>query len=441
MPYVRKTSDIHISDEMHRVLRQMEDNSEVARLLLRQRHPVESLVEDHVDYISISKSDKTKISYLPQDRMDKVDGEYWHTSKRFNVKPGAFVSKVFVNIPEKEVEKFATLFKNIQNAPDFTFKVVEGSDILKYYHYNSYADQSSSLGASCMKHPSCQEFLNIYVDNSDKVKMLVMLNRDSNLIGRALLWNTEPKVMDRIYTIHDDEYSYHFKKWADDNEYMYKREQKWNNTLFFESKGKSTMMEMSVTLDNVDYRRYPYFDTFKFINLENKTLYNYIPSDVSVRTLSTPDGSNQPSDFLARDGKTNLFHHFHDTIFVDHVGYRTLANNTYYSEVNDQHIMKDDAKFDDDLNDYIFSDDSKNNHERIKERMDYIRKRKEEREKMTQTTKRNSISSMFDRYFMSSDIESIISDYEVATGQSIGRMWRNEPPSEAPSESESTVEV
>jgi len=436
MPYVRKTSDIHISDEMNKVLRQMEDNSEVARLLLRQRHPVETLIEDHVDYISISKSDKTKVSYLPKDRMDKVeDGEYWHTSKRFNVKPGAFVSKVFVNISEKEVEKFATLFKNIQNTPDFTFKVVDGQDILKYYHYESYADQSSSLGASCMKHVGCQDFLNIYVDNPDKIKMLIMLNRDNYLIGRALLWSV-PMVMDRIYTINDDEYSYHFKKWADDNGYMYKREQKWNNTLFFESKGKATMIEMSVSLNSVYYRRYPYFDTFKFISIDNKTLYNYIPSDISVRTLSTPDGSSQPADFLVRDGKTNLFHHFHDTIFVDHVGYRTIPNNTYYSDVNNQNIMKEDAKFDEDLNDYIFIDDSKNNQERIKERMDYLRKRQEEREKRektAQSTKKNSIHSIFDRYFSSSDIERFLSE------ASIQSMYRSYQQNETTSES--TAEV
>jgi hypothetical protein len=159
-------------------------------------------------------------------------------------------------------------------------------------------------------------------------------------------------------------------------------------------------------------------------------LYNYIPSDISVRTLSTPDGSSQPADFLVRDGKTNLFHHFHDTIFVDHVGYRTIPNNTYYSDVNNQNIMKEDAKFDEDLNDYIFIDDSKNNQERIKERMDYLRKRQEEREKRKKTS--NSINSIFDRYFLSSDIERILSEASI---QSMYRSYQqNETTSELPAE-------
>lgn len=428
MPYIRKTSDIFISDEMSDILNQMKDQSEVARLLLKQRHSVEELVEDHVNYISISKSDRTKISYLTQDRMDKVDGDVWHSSKRFNVKPGAFIRKVFVNTPEKEVEKFATLFKNIQNAPDFTFKVVEGIDILQYYHYESYVDQSSSLGASCMKHEGCQEFLGMYVDNPETIKMLVMLDKYGKLIGRSLLWHMEPNIMDRIYTIQDEDYSSHFKKWADDNGFLYKKEQKWNNTLFFQGKDKVTKLELSVKLKNTQYRRYPYLDTFKFFDQENGVLYNYIPSKIEVYTLSTADGTRQPSDFLALDGKTSLFHHYHDTIWIEYRRYRTHPNNTHYSSVNDAHIMKEDAIFNEELRDYIFMDDSKNNQESINRSLEYIRKRKEEREKLENTKKRKSdgLHSIFERYFgghqpveqvvnsmntyLGVDLESIVSD-------------------------------
>ena len=61
--YIRKTADISVSQELQAILRMMEKNSEVAQMLLRQRHPVESLVDGYVNYICISKSDKTKISY------------------------------------------------------------------------------------------------------------------------------------------------------------------------------------------------------------------------------------------------------------------------------------------------------------------------------------------------------------------------------------------
>jgi len=373
--YIRKTGDIFTSPEIQEVLFQMKDQSEVARLFLKQRHPIEDLVVDHVNYISISKSDRTKISYLSHDRLDKVDGDFWSSPKRFNIKPGAFVRKVFTNISEKEIEKFATLFKNIQTAPDFSFKVVEGDEILKYYLYNSYSDQSSSLGASCMKHRACQDFLGIYVDNSDTVKMLVMLDRGGKLIGRALLWNTDIKIMDRIYTIGDDDFTTHFKRWADDNGYMYKREQRWNNTLFFQSKESISKLELSVTLKNKDYRKYPYLDTFKFFNQETGTFYNYIPEGVEVVTLSATDGEKGPRNLFALDGKTSLFHNWNDTVWIDYNGYRTHLDNTRYSSINKKRIMKEDAIYNKELEDYIFIDDTKNDKEAISKKLGPIKEK------------------------------------------------------------------
>ena len=383
MSYIRKTADIFISSELLSILTQIMDQSLIARMLLKQRHNVEDLSVDYVNYISLAKSDKTKISYITNDRVNDVE-DPWNTSKRFNVRPGSFVKKVFVNIPEKEVEKFATLFRNIQTAPEFTFKIVEGKDILKYYHYESYADQSASLGASCMKHTSCQDFLGIYSDNSDIIKMLVMLDKYGRVIGRALIWDLGPnKIMDRIYTIHDENYTSHFKKWADDNGVFYKKEQKWNNTLFFESKGNSIMSELSVKLSKTTYRKYPYLDTFKFLDRENCTLYNYIPSNVNIVTISAADGGYQPCDFLVRDGKTDLFHYYHDTSWVEYKGYRTHSNNIFYSDINDAVILKEDAIYNEELGDYVFIDNSFNNTERINERIDLIRKRKSVRKKVS----------------------------------------------------------
>ena len=380
--YIRKTADISVSQELQAILRMMEKNSEVAQMLLRQRHPVESLVDGYVNYICISKSDKTKISYLTQDRENSVNGDHWHSSKRFNAKPGAFIRKVFKDLSDKQVEVFATLFKNIQSAPDFSMKVVEGSDIIKYYLYDTYADQTSSLGASCMKHGGCQEFLNLYADNPETIKMLIMLNRDNKLVGRAILWNIEPnKIMDRIYTINDDEYSYQFKKWADDNGYWYKKEQKWNNTLFFESKGSQILSEMSIVLRSSNYRRYPYLDTFKFFEPNSRTLYNYIPVDKEVYTLSTPDGSKQTSDFLARDGKTDLFHYRNETVWLEYKGYRTHQSNLFYSDVNDKYILKEDALYHEELGDYVFIDNNLNNTNSIENRLDFLIKRREQIEK------------------------------------------------------------
>ena len=383
MSYIRKTADIFISKEFETILKKIQDNSEIAKMLLRTRQNVESLCDGFVNFISVAQTDNMKISYLTQDRITKLQesGEFddvWRSSKRFSAKPGAFVRKIFKGISDSDVEKFSTLYRNAQSTPDFTFKVVDGKEILKYYLYESYADQTASLGASCMKHRNCQSFLNIYTENPETIKLLIMLDQKGFLLGRALLWNIEPKIMDRIYTIDDEEYSWHFKNWADTNGYLYKKEQKWNNTLYFESKGKTSFLELSVKLKNFKYHKQPYLDTFKFLDQETGTFYNYIPSKVNVVTFSTPDGNPQPDDFLALDQKTKLFYHYNDLIWLDYAGIRTHPNNTFYSEIYDISILKEDAKLHEELRDYIFLDDSLNNLELIDSYLEQIRKREED---------------------------------------------------------------
>ena len=62
--YQRKTIDLLISDELKNLLKEIESDSVVAKLLLKKRHSKEDLVESPVNYISISHDDKSKISYL-----------------------------------------------------------------------------------------------------------------------------------------------------------------------------------------------------------------------------------------------------------------------------------------------------------------------------------------------------------------------------------------
>jgi hypothetical protein len=94
------------------------------------------------------------------------------------------------------------------------------------------------------------------------------------------------------------------------------------------------------------------------------------------------------------------------------MGYRTLANNTYYSNVNDRHIMKEDAVFNEELRDYIFIDNSKNDQESINRSLEYIRKRKEEREKLEKKKKTSNegLGSIFERYF-GGNVDRVIADY------------------------------
>ena len=386
---------IHISDELINVLYQISGKSEIARLLLRSYQPSEELVDEFPNFIGIASSDHSKISYLSADRIKGIidDRDLWHTSKRTFAKPGTFIKKLYKNISEKDIETFSTLYKNIQSKPEFTMNIVSGEDIRKYYYYETYADQSSSLGASCMKHRGCQDFMDIYTNNSN-VKMLVMLNRQDMLVGRAILWEnvikhddyssilTGPfKIMDRIYTINDETYTFHFRKWADDNGFIYKKEQKWNNTVFFESNDKEIFMKMSIKMDNCDFRRFPYMDTFKFISFDNSTIYNFKPNGIRIKTISVANGQYENSDFLEMDGYTSLFGYRSDMVYVSYKNYWTLGNNVRHSNINDCYILRDDAIRHDDLSDWIFINNSLNDLDKIKREVEMLNKARIEHEK------------------------------------------------------------
>ena len=383
MPYERKTQDVLISKELRELLLEFSNDSVVAQLLLKKRHSKEDLVDSPVNYISISTQDKTKISYMTVDRMSAIsEDEYWTSSRRFQAKPGAFIGKIFKNVSGRDVEKFSNLFRSQSCKPTFTFDVVSGEKIREYYHYESYSyTDRGSLGASCMKHDSCQRYFDMYTENPDKIKMLVMLSEGGGLMGRALLWDFDShKVMDRIYTSSDEDLLFFFKKWASENGYVYKSEQNWSNTLFFEKLGgEKKELKLCVKLTGDIYERYPYMDTFKFIDRQTGNLYNYQP-EINFGTLCSSEGSVQSSDYLRLDGITKSFRYSHDCQWLEYLGLYTGVGMEF-SEVNDQYILRDHCEYDEEVHDYLFVGEYEklNNLDGIEDRKQRYKRRDEER--------------------------------------------------------------
>ena len=125
MPYIRKTYTLFISDELRSILEFIKSDSIGAQLLLKNRHSKEDLIEDPVNYISISSQDPSRISYLTSERIDKIESDdYWTSSRRFHMKPGGFVSKLFKDVSAKDIEVFSNLYRMETKKPKFTFKIV-----------------------------------------------------------------------------------------------------------------------------------------------------------------------------------------------------------------------------------------------------------------------------------------------------------------------------
>jgi hypothetical protein len=372
MAYERKTYDIFISDDLKEILTQFESESVVAQLLLKKRHDKEELVDNPVNFISISREDRTKLSYLTIERMETLSPtEYWTSSRRFQAKPGGFISKVFKNVNSREVEKFSNLFRSQVNKPRFNFSIVKGPTIRNYYHYDSYQADKGTLGASCMKHESCQKYLDLYVYNPDVVSMLIMTDDYGGLMGRALLWKFEShKIMDRIYTVCDEELMFYFKQWATQNGFLYKSEQNWYNTMQFEQVGqKRQELKLEISI-NTDFRYLPYMDTFKFLDAKTGKLYNYQYDSRHLRTLCSSEGSSYEGDYLRFDGIDRVLRYQGDSAWVDYKEFYTHYNNITWSEVNGQYILNEHVEYCNEIGEPIFNSkyDHLNNHELIEKR-------------------------------------------------------------------------
>ena len=403
--YERKTSDIFISDQLRNILEIFKDKSEVAKNLLYKRLNKDILVDEHINFICVSKNDPTKISYLSQDRIENIakseTDDYWTTPKRFACKPGGFVGKILKDISPKEVEIFANLYKTFASKADIEFKVVSGNDILKYYHQDSYYNQNGTLGASCMKSNSCQEYFDIYTKNP-MISMLIMLTPDGKLLGRALLWQIgDEKVMDRIYTIRDDIYFHHIAKWATDNGIIYKAYQNWSTCQTFSDGVNEIEKKFSIKLKSWFLNKYPYIDSFKWLDMNNGLLTNYQPDHFkseetsdNFRTLTTSHGGYESGDYLKFCELDREYAYRGDIVEVDGKTYHSRHLN--YSDTLDRWILRSESTYSDELEDYVYSDYSRNDKKLVTQRLDYLAKMRGEKPK-----KKSELAKPFESFMYS----------------------------------------
>ncbi len=405
MPYERKTYDIFISEELRVVLEQIKSESLVADLLLKRRHSKEDMVDDPVNFISISSQDSGRISYLTSERMGQIEPDtYWTSGRRFHVKPGGFVSKVFKNLSAKDIEIFSNLFRAESKKPQFTFQIMKGEDIRKYYYYEYHASDYGSLGVSCMRYESCQKMFNLYVENPDKISMIAMMNASGNVMGRALLWNFDGnKIMDRIYTINDEQLPFYFKKWATENGYLFRSQQNWYNSLQFEKLGgERKLLKLEVNLENFDFRYYPYMDTFKFFNPDTGVLSNFRPEGREHYTLCSSDGSKYDWNYLVYDDYDKVYRHRGETVRLEYLDMTAHPDRCNFSDILDQYILSEHAEWREDIRDYVFGGDKShlNDDERIQRRLKDIEER-ESRKKARLST--SQIGTILERVSTSND--------------------------------------
>jgi hypothetical protein len=232
--------------------------------------------------------------------------------------------------------------------PDAVNVVVEGVVIGFWYNSRNYAQVSGTLGSSCMAEKNSSIF-RIYEMNPEVCKMLI-LKEDDKILGRALVWKLKSirslgrpvegieYFMDRQYTIKDSDVQ-KFRNYAKEQGWCYKS---YNNhhsceTVNIEGVDKNVGMTVKVkpfkvsgVIEDYDYSKYPYMDTFRRYNPNDGYFYNDSDTD-----------ENEGQYIL--DSTTG--------------GYNEIEGGVY-SEWYDRRIPEDEAVYSDRLGDYLLRDES-----------------------------------------------------------------------------------
>jgi len=230
------------------------------------------------------------VGFINQSKVkDKMDDVYdnpelpYTIPGRGEVKIGKIINYICslrnISVTDSDRENFVNAWKASSVDSSIQFKLVSGDDIVKYYHYENYYLRSGSLGGSCMSDESDSIF-KIYSENPDKVKLLIYVDSDDKVHGRALVWKVKKSpceskyFMDRVYTNRDSDVN-RFKEFADSQNWFYKRKMNSHvdDNVLFIYKGQDVAGEVKLKLKG-DFSNYPFIDTMCFLSKDKDSLSN-----------------------------------------------------------------------------------------------------------------------------------------------------------------------
>lgn len=351
------TKKIIITDNLKEVLNKIDNKT--SHLILSGEIDVDLLSnpEKNFNYIDLSHTTKGHLSYLTQDKIERIENEgkdYWDVKMRYHSRPGSFIKKL-LKIDDQDLSNFITQFLSIVDPPIYTMELVKGKDISKYYNVQNYVDQNGSLGGSCMK-SSPDEFFDIYTQNPNQIGMLVMLNQHGKLMGRAIVW-LDLNLMDRIYVSNDNHVNF-FHNWANENNYLYKEFNNWNTPKNWVNQGIKEIKEFELTLDEVNFDKYPYIDSFKWLDLSTKKIYNYIPKNCeNLIVVSDYNGHYYEHDYFNFCDVSNRTYVSSDIVYLDYFGKNVYSGLLVFSNILNEHILLNHSKYMGDINDSIFNEE------------------------------------------------------------------------------------
>ena len=313
-----------------------------------------------------------KLTYLARKKMTILTNhEKWASQSRTQIKFGKGLRKIVSNNAMYMSDQIFETFHNYTYSKfhfNDEFEILTGIDIADGYHGENYAQGSGSLNGSCMRYSECQSYLDIYTDNP-QISLLVSKNTSNKITGRALLMQTtiddKPvTIMDRIYGL--DKTIQAFKDFAIKHNMLYKQEQNYHNHVLVAPNGSLVRDIIRIKLNKAKFTQYPYIDTFKFVDFDNKILTNLAIETSNIKCESTQgswqtideyyddedyvtlaNGDRIPQDDAGYCNHIDEWHHLDDCQWSDfHQTYIHHENGVYIESVDDYYHEDDDIEYD-----------------------------------------------------------------------------------------------
>lgn len=308
--------------------------------LLEQELQVGQNLESKLKFINNNLSNKI-LNFLKSDKIKentpviKVDLEsdddktftVYQKDRNGNIKKGKqkvqgilkYLGANLDDVKQYEIEELISFLKKSDTA---NMKIVSGKDILWGYNCKNY-DEGEDMG-SCMRYEEAQKYLDIYVDNPDKIQLIVLTNPKNGAIrGRALLWTLDSgsKFMDRVY-VTNNQYRNEFNNYA--------------NSKGFEIGNPNNYVTLSKARN---YNYYPYLDTF-FVYVPDKGVLMNDINDYDTIEFANPkskiltlrSSSGKPSDVNVYSTFYRQIYDINDVNFVNHLRTYIPKEETIFSK-------------------------------------------------------------------------------------------------------------
>lgn len=227
----------------------------------------------------------------------------WDSKSRLELRLSRLVNKIIEDdrFSTRDKENFVNEMRAAIESSKSEFRIVEGEEIRQFYREEAHSVQTGSLKSSCMRYDKCSEYLDIYVNNPQVCKMVILVNGDGKIDGRALLWklhSSNPQIdrfMDRIYSIDPSRIEPMFNAWARQNGYSHKQENNFRNLRgVVLPDGSVVKADMTVKCEGT-YRKFPYIDTFRIYAPKTGILENSDdekdPGNAGKYLLASTDGT------------------------------------------------------------------------------------------------------------------------------------------------------